>query len=157
MTARSCAAASVAAVTVLTAGCGSSPKASLSGKPCGHYRKDVMVEVGSRAIAAQKAATYEEQLRGLSGRPCIGTSQGMLFAFGSPVNASFDMKDMRFPIDIVWIDPNHRVVWIEHDISPSTYPRSFSDGGEAAIDVLELKAGRAKSLGLELGTHLSYD
>jgi uncharacterized membrane protein (UPF0127 family) len=144
----------IVALTVVAAGCGSSakPKPSESAVSCGHYRRDVAVKVHSQTIEAEATVTPAEQRRGLGGRPCIGADQGMLWTYSIPTHPSFWMKDMRFPIDIVWLDSAGRVVWIERNISPSTYPHLFANRGAAALYVLELRAGRAKSLGLKAGT-----
>ena len=35
------------------------------------------------------------------------------------------MKDMRFPIDIVWLDENKNIVGIERGVSPDSYPETY--------------------------------
>ena len=142
----------VLALIVVAAGCGSSAKPTASAASCGRYRKAIAVKVHSHTIEAEATVTPAEQRRGLSGRSCIGANQGMLWTFSVPSHPSFWMKDMRFPIDIVWFDSDGRVVWVEHDISPSTYPHLFANKGAPAVYVLELQAGRAESLGLKIGT-----
>jgi len=145
-------------MAVAATGCGSRSASAPtgSGSACGHYRKDVRVTVQSQTIEAEKVVTPAARGRGLGGRPCIGANRGMLWAYALPVHISFWMKDMRFPIDIVWIGPDHRVVWLERNLEPSTYPKTFTNYGDAALYVLELKAGRAKSLGLKLGTRVAF-
>ena len=146
------AAAALVAAGVAAAVCGASTGASCAAD----YRADVTIEIGSQKIAAEKAETPEERDRGLSGRPCIRPDVGMLFTFAKPIHISFWMQGMKFPLDIVWIGADHRAVWIERRLQPSTYPRTFKNKGKAAQYVLELQAGRAKSLGLVLGTRLRF-
>jgi len=31
------------------------------------------------------------------------------------------MKDMKFPIDIIWIDPNYKIVHIEKNLQPCIF------------------------------------
>jgi uncharacterized membrane protein (UPF0127 family) len=49
------------------------------------------------------ATTVIQQAKGLSGRTGLGENDGMLFLFNRPAIQSFWMKDMNFPIDIIWI------------------------------------------------------
>ena len=46
----------------------------------------------------------EERSQGLSGRPNLAAGTGMLFVFEQAGSYAFWMKDMRFPLDMVWID-----------------------------------------------------
>lgn len=56
--------------------------------------------------------------QGLSGRKELATD-GMLFVLPEPIEASFWMKDMYFPIDIIWI-ADEKVVGIERNVQPPT-------------------------------------
>ena len=52
------------------------------------------------------ATTSVEQSRGLSYRTSLGKNDGMLFLFGSSSVQTFWMKDMNFPLDMIWISGN---------------------------------------------------
>ena len=56
-----------------------------------------------------------ERKRGLSGRPNLVDGTGMLFVFKESGEHGIWMKDMRFPIDILWLDERLRVVFIKED------------------------------------------
>jgi uncharacterized protein len=45
----------------------------------------------------------------------------MLFIFESPQKYSFWMKDMKFPIDIIWIDSAGKIVHIEKNLPPCVF------------------------------------
>jgi uncharacterized membrane protein (UPF0127 family) len=60
------------------------------------------------------------------------------------------MKDMLFPIDIVWIDSEYRVVSIAKNISPDTFPKTFFPTQSARF-VLEMNAGTAENIGVVNG------
>lgn len=64
------------------------------------------------------ADTDEEKVRGLSGRENLTNSSGMLFIFEENIVPGFWMNEMKFPIDIVWIDKNLRVVDIDKGLTP---------------------------------------
>jgi uncharacterized membrane protein (UPF0127 family) len=67
------------------------------------------VRVGAQAWRVEVARDAASRERGLSGRDQLARGEGMLFVFETPYHAGFWMKDMRFPLDIVWIGTDHRV------------------------------------------------
>lgn len=91
-----------------------------------------------------------ERRRGLSGLTSIPRDYGMFFIFDTPDYQGIWMKDMLFPIDIIWIDENNMIVHIEKNISPDTYPKIFTSPVKA-LYVLELKAGMSDYNDLKLG------
>jgi uncharacterized membrane protein (UPF0127 family) len=119
------------------------------------YRKDIRVRANGQNISAQTAKTEPERERGLSGKTCLGPRQGMLFIFDKPAGYPFWMKDMRFNIDIIWISAEKKVVYEQKNLSPATYPRSFTNPDPAQY-VLEIAAGQADQLGLKPGLQLYY-
>lgn len=120
------------------------------------YRFDSTVKINSHSIKAEDATTKASRATGLSGRACIGQDVGMLFIFRLPGYYSFWMKDMKFPIDIVWISSQHKTVDVLRDVKPSTYPYSFANKGQSAQYVLELASERSKSLGIKPGTSVTF-
>lgn len=120
-----------------------------------YYREDVVIKISTNVIRAEEATTPAQRAKGLGGRNCISDDQGMLFEFEKPDYYSFWMKDMKFPIDIIWINKNHQVVTIKPNLSPSTYPQTFINDFPAQY-VLELKAGQSLKLGIDQGTKISF-
>lgn len=107
------------------------------------------------SIAAEIADTPILRERGLGGRELLPEGKGMLFRFDQPGIFGFWMKDMKFPIDIVWIDDSHRVVSIDALIATSTYPDTFLSPTDTFF-VLELPAGSAERFGIVAGTELKF-
>ncbi len=70
-------------------------------------------------VTVELARSMEEKVRGLSGRPPLHPGHGMLFVYDRPQPIGIWMKDMRFPLDIVWIR-DARVVHIEPNAPPLT-------------------------------------
>jgi uncharacterized protein len=99
---------------------------------------------------ADTAALREQ---GLSGRTSLGPGNGMLFIFEHDGNWGIWMKDMRFAIDIVWMDKEGGVVGLEAEVSPQTYPASFYPDSPARY-VLELPAGAAAAYGIAIGAKI---
>jgi uncharacterized membrane protein (UPF0127 family) len=122
---------------------------------CG-FKDNKTITIGSQKIAAELATTASAQQLGLGGRACIGQNEGMLFVFSQPSQYSMWMKDMKFPIDIVWIGSNHKTVGVYRGVEPSTYPDTFVNSDGPALYVLELASQRSKSLGITTGTPINF-
>lgn len=93
--------------------------------------------------------------KGLSGRASLGDKEVMLFTFEKPDAHFFWMKDMLFPIDIVWLDSNKKVIHIEHQVTPQTYPKSFGPTVKS-LYVSEFNADTAKSIDLRVGDTVEF-
>lgn len=91
--------------------------------------------------------------KGLGGLTSIPSDYGMFFIFDYADYQSIWMKDMLFPIDIIWIDENYKIVHIERDVSPNTYPKIFTSPIKA-LYVLELNAGISSHYSLKIGDSL---
>ncbi len=142
---------------VLVAGFGHHGGRKVLKSACGEYRIDKVVMLGTHKINAEVSTTPVEHQKGLGGRPCIGSDQGMLFLFSRSGQYSFWMKDMKFSIDIIWITSDHKVAAIYNNIAPSTYPDSFiNDKRHPAQYTLEVKANLAKKYGIDLGTPVKF-
>lgn len=83
-----------------------------------------VMHIGDIPMRVEIADTPYERERGLSGRADLEVN-GMLFAFEKPDYYSIWMKDMRFSIDVIWIDENLTVVDITKNLTPDSYPKSF--------------------------------
>lgn len=68
------------------------------------------VTVDGQTFAVSVADTPSERSLGLSGKSALENDEGMLFVFRENGRYGFWMKDMKFSIDIVWIDENRRIV-----------------------------------------------
>ncbi|MFB6360530.1 MAG: DUF192 domain-containing protein [Halobacteriales archaeon] len=60
------------------------------------------------------ADTFRERYTGLSEATALGPDEGMLFVHDAEANHSYVMRDMAFPIDIVFIDADRRITAIHH-------------------------------------------
>jgi len=103
-----------------------------------------------RTISLTIASTSAEQELGLGDRAALASTSGMLFVFDSPDNYGFWMKDMQFPLDIIWLDQNFKIIHIERGLLPSTYPEVFFPGSPTKY-VIEVNAGFANANSLSVG------
>lgn len=80
------------------------------------------VSINDHKIEVEIADTPETRERGLGGHAPLSENEGMLFIFDNPEVQTFWMKNMTFPIDIVWIgtDANGKafVAGIEKNVDP---------------------------------------
>ena len=106
--------------------------------------------VGSVPLVVEVASTPQEQEDGLSGRAGLADGTGMLFVFPQPADIGFWMKDMRFSLDIIFADAAGTIVTIHPNLSPATYPETFSSASPAKY-VLEVPAGWAAAQGVAVG------
>jgi len=100
------------------------------------------ITVGTTTIMVELATDQTEDEQGLSGRASLPQGRGLLMAFAQDGDWGIWMKDMLFPIDILFISENGSVVSIDANVSPDTYPQAFYPP-LAVRYVLELPAGYA--------------
>ena len=86
--------------------------------------------------------------RGLLGRRCLEPGSGMLIDAAPSVHMFF----MRFPIDVVFLDRDWKVVAVRHQLRPWRVA-----GARRAVAALELPAGAAAEAGIEDGDVLSVE
>ncbi|OHA85158.1 MAG: hypothetical protein A2408_03460 [Candidatus Yonathbacteria bacterium RIFOXYC1_FULL_52_10] len=98
--------------------------------------------------------TLSTREQGLSGRTTLGEREGMLFVFETAEVYRFWMKDMMFPLDIIWIGEDWRVVDITHNALPTSYPATFAPQTPARY-VLEVPAGTAKRESFAIGDEVT--
>jgi hypothetical protein len=117
---------------------------------------DLVVERGSKKLRfkVELAASPEAQARGLMFRTELGDNEGMIFPSGVPEPRSFWMKNTPLSLDIIFIGPDGRIANIAANTVPYSLDSVTSKG--PASGVLELRAGRAKELGIVPGDRVIY-
>ncbi|HUC94747.1 MAG TPA: DUF192 domain-containing protein [Candidatus Saccharimonadales bacterium] len=125
------------------------------GTPQPTARPEKTITIGSKTIQVQIADTTQEREQGLSGVSSLAQDKGMLFVFDTKVTAVFWMKDMLFPLDMIWI-ADGKIVAINKNIpkpapnTPDNQLKTYSPG--QFIDrVLEVNAGFADKNKIKVG------
>lgn len=93
------------------------------------------------------------QQRGLMGRTSLPDDHGMLFPFPVPHTASFWMKDTPLALDLLFIRPDGTIAAILPGQPNDLHPIST---GEPVSAVLEIRQGRARTLGLAPGDRVRW-
>jgi uncharacterized membrane protein (UPF0127 family) len=106
-------------------------------------------------IKTEYARTKEERARGLGGRASLDADSGMLFIFEQQDKYRFWMKDMRFPLDIVWIRGDE-IVDITKNVPPPTSGQTDNTLPiyttlQLADKVLEVNSGFTSNHNIEIG------
>ena len=128
----------------------------------GRFADEAAVRVGGQAVyTVDVAATPEDRQRGLSGRETMAQDEGMLFVFEEERSLHFWMKDMRFPLDIIWIDGRCELVGVSADV-PTPPPNADSadipraNSPAPAMYVLEVNAGEWARNGMSAGDRVEF-
>ncbi|MCX6716418.1 MAG: DUF192 domain-containing protein [Candidatus Taylorbacteria bacterium] len=108
------------------------------------------LKINGQEINIIRAQTNEEEIQGLSGRDSLALNSGMLFYFDHDDFWKFWMKDMKFSIDIIWLDKDFRIIDIKNNATPLSYPELFTSKNVARY-VLEVPAGFAQNYLLKDG------
>ncbi|MEK7478152.1 MAG: DUF192 domain-containing protein [Patescibacteria group bacterium] len=114
------------------------------------YYATTTILIGNTNLTIKIADTPAKRERGLSGTAPLTENEGMLFIFDQPNYYQFWMKDMNYPLDIIWVDNNYQIVDITPNLSPSTYPQTFTSKKSAGF-VLEVSAGFSKKNQVRVG------
>ncbi len=118
--------------------------------------KKAIVTINKYNISAYVADTDAKRTEGLSGVENISLDQGMLFILDYPSKQGFWMKEMKFPLDIIWVGDNDTVVHIEKNLQPCMsifFCPVFTPLKEAKY-VLETRTGFADSHSVKEGTRV---
>lgn len=128
------------------------------------------IKINNAVFSVEIASTTIEQSRGLSGRDSLPQDSGMLFLFNYPGVQSFWMKDMKFPIDIIWIgnnssssennDWNGNVLGFAENasIQPNAelWKLKIYNSPNGVSSVLEVNAGTVKKDNIKIGDTVNY-
>lgn len=133
------------ALVLAAAGVGSAPATTPLTLPSGKVLTvEVMVKDQDRAL-------------GLMFRPSLPEDRGMLFVFRASGFHGIWMKNCRFPIDIVWLDEEHRIVHVAESVPPcKADPCPSYEPLRRALYVLELNAGQARKEKATVGEKVSF-
>ena len=111
--------------------------------------------VGSVTFDVEIASTMAEQACGLSGRTGLAQGEGMLFPFGRPGVQSFWMKDMSFPLDMIWIGGGKVVGFEQNAPAPapgtSLWRLPIYTSPSSTDSVLEVPAGIVAKDNIKVG------
>jgi uncharacterized membrane protein (UPF0127 family) len=119
-------------------------------------RPRVSIAVGDGLFKARVAQTQAQREQGLSRVSYLGDNEAMLFLFDHSDKWAMWMKDMKIPLDIVWLDQDQNVVYIVKGASPDDYPKSYVPN-DPALYVLELPRGAVEAKNIRIGSKATFN
>lgn len=162
-------AGSMVTVGLLAAGCASIPAISSTPSPTVAKTShpvvqdmamgqtlpiSAQVKVGEQTIGLEVAKTEQQQAMGLMYRKQLEDNRGMLFSFNPPRPVGFWMKNCLINLDMVFLR-HGKVVAITNNAPPCQKEPCPVYGPPVDVDqVIELRGGRAKELGIKQGDRL---
>lgn len=123
------------------------------------FTKTPTATINNKKFTLLVAKSAKDKEIGLSEKTSIPDDTGMLFPFGKADYHSFWMKNMKFPIDIIYINKN-RIVTIYQNVQP---PKEREESlpifkpEEPADTVLEINAGLSKKYNLKKGDNVKIE
>lgn len=109
------------------------------------------LKINNQTLTVEVAETLAQMTKGLSGRRSLAENQGMLFVYPDYQIRYFHMKEMNFPLDIIWLKDN-QIVGIEEKVPVLTNGDITKvESKEIINQVLEVNSGWVKENGIEVG------
>ncbi len=115
---------------------------------------EFVTATGAHRFEIEVARTEREREVGLMYRRSMPRDHGMLFTFPSEQPVSMWMKNTYIPLDMVFVSRKGRVTSVARDAVPMS--EKIIPSGPPAFAVIELNAGAARAIGLDVGDQVRY-
>lgn len=120
------------------------------------FRPAINVEIGSGVFNLLIAKDEPSRVTGLSGVEKLDPNDGLLMAFASDDTWEIWMKDMKVPIDILWLNNSKEIVFIVKNVGPEHSTDKIFKPTTMARYVIELPAGSVNHYGIGVGEKLEF-
>jgi uncharacterized membrane protein (UPF0127 family) len=115
------------------------------------------IHLGDGVYTANVAKTQQDRDKALGGSYSLGDSQALLLVYDTDGRWAITMKDMNYPIDIVWLDKDKKVVYIVKNAPPESYPYQQFEPNSDARYVVELPEGAVGQKKIAIGMTATFD
>jgi len=122
-----------------------------------NFRPTTELRIGSGVYHLWLADTEAKRVQGLSGVESLSPDGGMLFDFEEDKPWGIWMKDMKIPLDIIWMDQNKEVVYIVKNADPQLSTETVFKPKNKARYVVELPAGSVDNAGIKTGMAATFE
>jgi uncharacterized membrane protein (UPF0127 family) len=110
------------------------------------------------AVSVEVASDDATREQGLMFRDHLADDRGMIFLFPQAGEYPFWMKNTLIPLDMIWMDAQHRIVHVARNVQPcKADPCASYPPNAQAVSVLELAAGVATKHHLADGNVLRFE
>lgn len=119
-------------------------------------QKYSIVTINDNKIKVELANNMFKQYKGLSDRNHLCQNCGMLFVFPDKSKKKFVMRDMRFPLDILFINDN-KIVKINEKLMPEGHQtKNIYSSQEPVNYVLELNGAYVSEHNIKVGDIMKF-
>ena len=117
------------------------------------------VAINEQTFKVEVADEDEERIQGLSNRESVDKDKGMIFVFEEKDKYGFWMKNVNFPLDLIYISDN-KIVDIIKNAEPKAKDATdiqIYTPKEEANYVLEINGGLSDEFGFEVGNEVTFE
>jgi uncharacterized membrane protein (UPF0127 family) len=115
---------------------------------CFFYLNFRLVSIDKKVFLAKRAVSQAELEKGLGNRKSLCQKCAMIFEFKKTGQYQFWMKDMRFDLDIIWINDG-KIAYITKNVSFKSL--SIINPQVNSQNVLEINAGLSDKYNFKIG------
>lgn len=116
-----------------------------------HFQPRSEVRVGSGIFNLQLATDEPARVQGLSGVDHLNPNGGLLMVFDTDSTWEIWMKDMKIPLDILWLNSDKKVIYVVKNASPQLSTNKVFKPTDKARYVIELNAGAIEQNNIKIG------
>lgn len=122
-------------------------------------KTDAKVSFPKHTFSVETVKDSKAQQIGLTKYNSIKSDQGMLFVFDKPDTYSFWMKNMKFPIDIIFINGDSVVSFVENakPVNADVANPPIYSPTDPADKVVEIQAGLVKKYNIKKGDKVKIE
>ncbi len=117
------------------------------------------VTISEQKFSVEVADTDEERIKGLSERKSLEKDRGMLFIFEQKGKYGFWMRNVNFPLDLIYISDS-KIVDIIKNAEPKALDAKDIPVFEPEVDanfVLEINGGLSDEFKFEIGNDVIFE
>ncbi len=122
-----------------------------------NFKPTTEVRIAGAVYQLQVADTQASRIQGLSGVDNLKPNGGLLMVFEDDDYHGIWMKDMKIPLDILWLNSDKKVVYVVKNASPELETSQTFTSKDLARYVIELPAGSVEQSGIKVGNIAEFE
>jgi len=112
--------------------------------------------IKENCFIVELALTENEKSKGLMFQKSLDKNKGMLFIYDKEGVYNFWMKNTLISLDIIWIDSDKQIVYIEHNAKPCGEVCNSLSPSKNSRYVLEVNGGTMEELNITIGDFIEF-
>lgn len=128
----------------------------ISNKPEEETQTTTQIFLPNTTLTATILDTDASREKGLSGLTGLKKDKAVIMVFNQPGRYGIWMKEMDFPIDVIWLNQDKKIVHLVSNMTPDSYPKTFIPPLEAQF-IIEANVGTIAKNNLKVGETVRTD